>query len=154
MKKYVIVDIDGTISFSPIRQARILEKLKYTPIEEMPWEELFQDCDKDEPIWPVIDLVLAISNRYHIVFCTSRNITFKEKTQIWIDDYIDLWKAPLLMRKSINDHRSDAIVKPELLKEAGITTENTAFILEDKNSMVEAWRELGFIVLQPVKNEY
>jgi len=152
--KYVIVDIDGTVAHSATRQAKILQLLEVTPIKEMPWSELFKDCQLDKPLWVVIDLILAIANKYHIVFCTSRNETFREKTRAWIDEYIGLWKAPLLMRKSIKDHRSDSIVKPELLKEAGITTKNTAFIIEDKNSIVQTWRDLGFTVLQPINNEY
>ncbi|KKN85495.1 hypothetical protein LCGC14_0278180 [marine sediment metagenome] len=154
MKKYVIVDIDGTIAHNPIRQAKILQKLEITPIEEMPWAELFEDCLMDTPIWPVIDLMLAIADKYHVVFCTSRDIDFRDKTRIWIDTYTGLICAPLLMRKSINDYRSDSIIKPELLVRAGITINNTAFILEDKNSMVATWRELGFTVLQPINNEY
>ena len=152
--KYVVVDIDGTIAKSHTRQDSILELLKKIPVENMPWDELFADCDKDEPIWPIIDIVLALARNHHIVFCTSRNINFRDKTRNWIDYYIGLWQAPLLMRESPDDHRSDTVVKPELLKEAGITPENTACILEDKNSTVNAWRGLGFTVLQPVNNEY
>lgn len=154
MKKYLIVDIDGTIAVNSMRQRSILEKLTYTKIDDMPWEELFQNVDKDTPIWPIIDLMLAVADRYHVVFCTSRNEAFREKTRIWIDNYTGLWNAPILMRKSPNDHRSDSIVKPELIEEAGITPDNTAFILEDKNSMVATWRALGFTVLQPINNEY
>ena len=51
------------------------------------------------------------------------------------------------MRKN-NDHRHDSEVKPELLKEAGIKLDSIAFVLEDRNSMVKKWRELGLICLQ------
>ena len=51
------------------------------------------------------------------------------------------------MRKN-NDHRHDIEVKPELLKEAGIKLDSIAFVLEDRNSMVKKWRELGLICLQ------
>jgi hypothetical protein len=46
------------------------------------------------------------------------------------------------------DLRHDTEVKPELLATAGITPENTVCILEDRNSMVKKWRELGFTCLQ------
>jgi hypothetical protein len=154
MKKYVVVDIDGTIAKSHARQEKILKLLTEIPIEEMPWDELFADCADDDPIKAIIDLVVVLDYHYHIVFCTSRNIEHRDKTREWMSNNIDLWKAPLLMRKSKHDHRSDTIVKPELLEEAGITPENTAFILEDKNTTVEKWRELGFTVLQPANNDY
>jgi len=154
MKKYIIVDIDGTIAINAARQLLILKKLEDTPIEEMPWAELFENCHRDKPIWPVIDLVTRLNDTHHIVFCTSRDDAFRDKTRKWLDDYTGLWKSPLLMRKSADDHRLDSIIKPELLEEAGITTENTAFMLEDKNSMVDAWRELGFTVLQTADNDW
>lgn len=152
--KYVIVDIDGTIAYNPIRQIEILKLLEYTPIEEMPWAALFASCHLDIPIWPVINLLVDLRGRYHIVFCTSRDTAFRDKTRKWLDDYTGFWKSPLLMRKSKDDHRSDSIIKPELLEEAGINTKNTAFILEDKNSMVATWRELGFTVLQTADNDW
>jgi len=154
MKKYVIVDIDGTVAINKIRQQNILEGLKTTKVEEMPWEDLFDGCENDSPIEPIVGLVKKLSNHYQVVFCTSRNIAFRDRTRGWIDRFTGLNLAPLLMRKSPDDHRSDTIVKPELLEEAGITTENTAFIIEDKNSTVQAWRDLGFTVLQPANNEY
>jgi len=154
MKKYVIVDIDGTIAINKIRQQNILEGLKTTKIEEMPWNDLFGDCENDSPIEPLVGLVKKLSDHYHIIFCTSRNITFHDQTRDWINRFTGLKFAPLLMRNSADDHRSDTIVKPELLEEAGITTENTAFIIEDKNSTVQAWRDLGFTVLQPANNDY
>lgn len=154
MKKYVVVDVDGTIAINPERQERIMEGLNGTKIEDMPWEKLFGNCEEDAPIEPMVGLVKKLSNHYHVVFCTSRNIMFRDKTREWINRYMGLRLAPLLMRKSPQDHRSDTIVKPELLEEAGITPENTAFILEDKNSTVKAWRDLGFTVLQPADNTY
>ena len=152
--KYVIVDIDGTVAANPIRQFNIIRRLKDVKVEDMPWNKLFEGCEHDIPIEPVVDLVKNLSEHYHIVFCTSRNIAFRDRTRDWIDKHIGLWKAPLLMRISPEDHRSDTIVKPELLERAGITIKNTAFIIEDKSSTVKAWRDLGFTVLQPINNEY
>jgi len=152
--KYVVVDIDGTIAANPTRQFNIIMRLKTVKIEDMPWNELFEGCENDIPIEPVIDLVGKLSLHYEIVFCTSRNIAFKDRTRVWLDRHTGLRESPLLMRKSPEDHRSDTIVKPELLEEAGITLRNTAFIIEDKISTVQAWRDLGFTVLQPINNEY
>ena len=51
------------------------------------------------------------------------------------------------MRKD-RDWRHDTAVKPELLAKSGINTDNVAFILEDRDSMVTKWRELGYKCLQ------
>ena len=152
--KYVVVDIDGTIAKSHTRQAKILKLIKTIPHEEMPWKELFADLMDDEPIEPIVGLIRCLCREYRIVFCTSRNVEYRDETREWITEHAGFWSAPLLMRPSADDHRSDTIVKPELLEEAGITPENTAFIIEDKISTVACWRELGFTVLQPANNEY
>jgi hypothetical protein len=57
------------------------------------------------------------------------------------------------MRKN-DDHRHDTEVKPELLRENGIGLETIAFVLEDRNSMVKKWRDLGLICLQVAEGDF
>lgn len=59
----------------------------------------------------------------------------------------------ILMRKN-KDYRHDTEVKPELLKNRGITPDDVAFILEDRNVMVQKWRELGFTCLQVAEGNF
>ena len=70
-RKYVIIDIDGTIaSVHP-------DRLKYLQQENKDWDTFYQLCFKDDPIPEIIDLVqtLIYSNKYKIVFCTGRRDT-------------------------------------------------------------------------------
>ena len=144
MRKTVIVDIDGTIS-------RIGDRLKYLQQEPKDWDSFYNDCFDDEPIIEMVDLVYDLYlQRYQLVFCTGRRESCREKTINWFNKYFEpeISKfSKLLMRKN-NDHRHDIEVKPELLKEAGIKLDSIAFVLEDRNSMVKKWRELGLICLQ------
>ena len=57
------------------------------------------------------------------------------------------------MRKDV-DFRHDTIVKPELLEKEGIKLEDIAFVLEDRNSMVAKWREMGLICLQVAEGDF
>jgi hypothetical protein len=57
------------------------------------------------------------------------------------------------MRKD-GDLRSDTIVKPELIQEAGINFEDIAFVLEDRACMVKTYRELGLRVFQVDEGEF
>ena len=143
--KYIVVDIDGTI-------AEPGDRLKYLKQEPKDWDSFYADCFDDKPIEPIIELVekfLVNDEEYKIVFCTGRRESVKKITWEWLGDnilYSDI-DVDLLMRPD-KDHRHDTVMKPMLLDEAGITPENTLFILEDRNSMVEKWRELGFTCLQ------
>lgn len=146
MKKYIVVDIDGTIADGEHRVHHLLQEPK-------DWDSYFSKCDGDKPIKQIIDIVRSFYLRDSIIiFCTGRRDSERKKTEKWLNKN-GLIIGALLMRKN-GDCRHDTIVKPELLKKHGITPKNTAFILEDRNSVVKKWRELGFTCLQVAEGDF
>jgi len=146
-RKVVLVDIDGTIS-------KVGERLKYLQQEPKDWDSFYEDCFNDEPIHEIVEMVKLLYPHYVVIYCTGRRESTREKTLKWLDNYgIGTWCGNLLMRKN-GDHRHDTEVKPELLKEANINIEDVAFVLEDRNSMVKKWRELGLICLQVAEGDF
>lgn len=139
-KKYVIVDVDGTITNNDHR-------VHFIQSDPPDWDAFNMASDKDAPIEDVIALVRALKGHFDIVFCTGRGRMAFVKTLDWIEKHVG-FIAPLLMRAD-GDHRHDTEVKPQLLVDAGIEFDDIQFILEDRNSMVEHWRGLGLTVLQP-----
>lgn len=143
-KNIVVVDIDGTI-------AKVGDRLKYLQQEKKDWDAFYEHCDEDEPIKDMCRLVADLYEMgKEIVFCTGRRESVSEKTKEWIKQHLHLtigWDYNLLMRKD-NDWRHDTEVKPELLQKASITPDKVYFILEDRDSMVAKWRELGYRCLQ------
>ncbi len=150
MKRTIIIDIDGTIS-------KVGERLKYLNQEPKDWDSFYNDCFEDEPIVEMCDLVYDLYLQgYKLVFCTGRRESCREKTLTWFNNYFEPEIAnfsTLLMRPN-NDHRHDTEVKPELLKKADINLDCIAFVLEDRNSMVKKWRELGLICLQVAEGDF
>lgn len=141
-KNIVVVDIDGTI-------AKVGDRLKYLQQEKKDWDAFYEHCDEDEPIDEMCQLVadLFVLGR-DIVFCTGRRESVREKTRNWLtQNVISTYDDELLMRKD-GDWRHDTEVKPELLHKAGIMPDDVYFILEDRDSMVAKWRELGYRCLQ------
>ena len=138
----VIVDIDGTI-------AKVGDRLKYLQQEKKDWDAFYEHCDEDEPIDDMCQLVVDMFVAgYDIVFCTGRRESVRQKTEEWLFwNVMSIEHGELLMRKD-GDWRHDTEVKPELLANAGIGPEDVYFVLEDRDSMVAKWRELGFRVLQ------
>lgn len=149
-KTRIIVDIDGTIS-------KVGERLKYLQQEPKDWDSFYADCFDDEPIPEVIGLVQDLYESLNdIIFCTGRRESCREATIKWLKNNLGYKVATgslLLMRKN-NDHRHDTEVKPELLKNAGIEFDSIACVLEDRNSMVKKWRELGLICLQVADGDF
>ena len=150
MKRIVIVDIDGTIS-------KVGERLKYLNQDPKDWDSFYNDCFEDEPIIEMVDLVYDLYlQRYQLVFCTGRRESCREKTINWFNKYFEpeIAKFSKLLMRPNKDHRHDSEIKPELLKNAGIDLDSIAFVLEDRNSMVQKWRELGLICLQVADGDF
>ena len=148
-KKIVIVDIDGTIS-------RLGERLKYLQGKKKDWDSFYSACMEDEPVKEVIALVKLLTIEYTIVFCTGRRESVRDLTIKWLKQYFDNTFAcsdNLLMRP-LGDKRHDTQVKPELLKKAQIELNDIAFVLEDRNSMVEQWRKLGLKCFQVADGDF
>lgn len=147
-KNIVVVDIDGTI-------AKVGDRLKYLEQEKKDWDAFYEHCDEDESIDEMCQLVadLFVLGR-DIVFCTGRRESVREKTSNWLTQNVfSTYDSELLMRKD-GDWRHDTEVKPELLQKAGIMPDDVYFILEDRDSMVAKWRELGYRCLQVADGKF
>lgn len=151
-KNIIVVDIDGTI-------ARVGDRLKYLQQEKRDWDAFYEHCDEDAPIEDMVRLVEDFYEwGYHIVFCTGRRESVREKTKEWIKQHLAIgWNYDLLMRKD-RDWRHDTEVKPELLSKFmwanKFTLGDIFLILEDRDSMVAKWRELGFRCFQVADGDF
>ena len=150
IKDIVICDIDGTIS-------KVGKRLRYLNETPANWDKFFEHCSEDEPIEEICTLVCNLYLAgYTIIFCTGRICDVQEKTVNWIKKHVLENLNPRLLMRRTNDYRSDTEVKPELIVEHLTTDERKriSFILDDRDSMVEKWRELGYICLQVARGNY
>ena len=146
MKETVVVDIDGTI-------AKVGDRLKYLQQEKKDWDSFYEHCDEDEPIEDIIRLVQKLYfGGCKIVFCTGRRESVREKTVEWIKKHLNFNPVSyrLLMRKD-NDWRHDTVVKPLMLD---VPADEVLLVLEDRDSMVKKWRELGYTCLQVNEGDF
>lgn len=151
MKNFIIVDIDGVIC----------KNSKYLPLLKSGQLRSFLDAVEDEepePIPVMIDFINKISRHYDIIFCSGRRESQRKKTAKMLKGFalfrnLFYVSETLLLRKPA-DNRPDHIVKLELVKDAGILFDDIAFVLEDRQSVVDAWRKAGVICLQVAKSEF
>lgn len=111
-------------------------------------------CDEDNPIKEICNVVWTLAHEYDIVFCTGRAERCRKQTEAWLHRHLFLPDGYALLMRKNGDHRHDVDVKPELLREVGIYPQQVLCILEDRNSMVKKWRELGFTCLQVNEGEF
>lgn len=148
MKKYIVCDIDGTIAKMGDRKRHLLTTPKN-------WDAFYEDDFDDEVIQVCAFVVATMMREADVIFCTGRKEKIRQKTSEWLEKHFDILVCGknLLMRQD-DDNRSDTVVKPELLKNVGLTPENVMFCLEDRASVTKAYRDAGFTVWQVAEGNY
>jgi len=137
-----IFDIDGTL-------ADLSHRLHFIENKPADWDGFFEACPGDAPINDVIDIAgrLAATGA-RIVLVTGRSDAIEEKTLDWLRAH----KVPFLtmyMRKA-GDHRSDDVVKAELLANLLEDWDNEPIlgVFEDRQQVVDMYRAKGLRVYQ------
>ena len=148
--KIIVVDLDGTLCDSAHRDH--FAKAKQ-------WEEFHQAAKDDRPREDVAFFLRILARRsildeILLVACTGRNEKYRQPTLEWLIKH-DLAVFDTLLMRPDGDWRPDVEMKPALLAEfvergaivSGDKAE-VAFILEDRDKVVEAWRNLGYCCWQ------
>lgn len=114
------------------------------------WDAFFDDCDKDEPISWVINLARMSANHGFILILSGRSDRVQGKTELWLKENNVPFNL-LLMRKE-GDHRPDDQIKKEIMASFlinhNLSTHDIEFIVDDRQRVVDMWRQEGFNVLQ------
>lgn len=104
---------------------------------------------------PVADVMEALTiepvrtGGPHRIYCTGRHEQDRAVTEAWLEEHFDFDPAEgdlLLMRQSKG--RADWKEKLDLYEEHIRGQYNVLAALDDRNQVVEAWRELGILCLQ------
>jgi predicted kinase len=122
------------------------------------------DCDiKDLPNRPVIETVLAhYKAGRKIIFCSGREDKYRPETIRFIEKHckdIDsdgkVWDIEynLFMRKT-DDFRKDAIIKEEIYQNEIEGKYNVLMVLDDRDSVVQFWRDKGLTCFQVAPGDF
>ena len=135
----IICDLDGTLSLMTTRG---------------PFE--FLRCIEDDVNEPVRDILKSFSDGSNwapkIILMSGRDGIAKLKTEGWLSKH-NIGYDELHMRTA-GDSRKDSIVKEELF-DANIRGKyNVKFVLDDRNQVVDKWREMGLTCLQCAPGDF
>ena len=125
----IICDIDGTLA---LRGDRGIYE----------WEKVGEDTLNE----PIAKLVNYVANRYEVLYVSGRNDVCVNQTRLWLYEH-SMALGRLFMRKD-GDMRKDCIVKSEIYTNHIADHYNIAYVLDDRNQVVEMWRSLGLTCLQ------
>jgi hypothetical protein len=135
--KAVLVDVDGTVAdHTGIRGHHEYDKVGL-----------------DLPKYDVIKMVrAALEGGYTPIFLSGRPEKSRYDTRQWLNRHVTT-AGSLLMRQD-GDHRADYIVKKELFDEYVRNTYRVAVAFDDRNQVVDMYREMGLTVLQVAEGNF
>lgn len=158
-RRFVVVDLDGTLCDSAHREHLAVAKQ---------WDEFHSLLGEDRPHQDVADLLEVLNTGIltadlEVILLTGRNERYRGQTEAWLLKN-RIKSDHLLMRPDYN-FISDHLLKPSMLYAflAGTSIDEWAepvdddqakieyerakqqvwFILEDRDKVVEAWRNMG-----------
>ena len=134
----VVVDMDGTLSDCSGRVHFAVAKQ---------WEAFHDGLMNDRPNDDVAWFLSKLSFDAHIVICTGRPERYRDTTHSWLRKWnLSHLINDILMRPE-GDFRSDSVLKPELLMNylgAELDPKDyVKLVIDDRTSVVDAWRNMG-----------
>lgn len=131
----IVCDIDGTL-------AHMHDRSPYD------WSEVGND-KVDIPIaWLTSILFRSVS----VILVSGRDGSCRKDTEDWLAKNAICY-TKLIMRKE-GDNRPDEVVKEEIFNENIRGNYNVRFVLDDRNKVVDMWRQLGLKCLQVAEGDF
>jgi len=135
-------------------------------VDDEPYEDVIE-------VLHSLGLSRSLSRGREVYFFSGRNASVRRETIEWLEKHVPItrtrwsysdevrnspdydpdfpisaeWHKHLRMR-SENDRRPDTVVKLEMMQELGFTPKDVLCILDDRQSVVDMWRQNGFRVMQ------
>lgn len=138
LPKAFLIDIDGTIAnHEGVRG---------------PYDTSRYSLDHVNSIVRTVVRALCASG-YYPIFCTGRSDDFKAVTAAWLHSHTGMYDFGLVMRPS-GDTREDSIVKYELFDRYIREHYSVLLVLDDRDRVVDMWREIGLTVFQVAPGDF
>lgn len=138
---FYVFDLDGTLADLSHRRHLLPD-----------WDAFFAACGGDEPILPVIELLLRLWNgrpSVKIEIWSGRSDAVRGLTEDWLARQ-GISGSLLTCMRTAGDHRPDDEVKREFLH----GTDWPDIVFDDRDRVVAMWRSLGVTCLQVAPGDF
>lgn len=126
----VVCDLDGTLCLhwnrGPYEESKVIDDL---------------------PNKPVVAALQTLARNFSVMYVSGRTKACYDDTRKWLGGYVNIPDIGLFMRE-VGDKRHDTIVKTEIYEREIKGKFNVLLVLDDRQSVVDMWRELGLTVFQ------
>jgi predicted kinase len=126
----IICDLDGTLALMNGRN---------------PYDA--STCCDDDVNESVLSVIKQFEKDVKIIFVTGRKWKYADETVRFLNDKCNINSINLYTRSN-DDNRKDSIVKREIFDKYIRDKYYVEFVLDDRNQVVEMWRDLGLTCFQ------
>ena len=147
-KKIVIFDLDGTLALIDKRRA-----IATKDNGKMDWDKFFdpKNIDLDVPNKDVIKMADLLSNNHRIWILSGRSDVTYQATVDWLNKH-DIWFDHLVMRPQNHLYLPDNDLKQMWLDSIGV--DNVAMVFDDRQQVVDMWRQNGLTCFQVADGDF
>lgn len=157
-------DVDGTV-------ADLTHRRRFVQTSPKNWMAFRKTMDRDLPIKPVINAVNHVFDAgWTVVMMTARSEIDRQVTADWLDrhgvrrhhmymraDHLYNPDGSVMLSKRGNpmpDARKDNVVKAEMLAKARADGFDPDLVFDDRDQVVEMWRENGIRCVQVAEGDF
>ena len=147
--KIVIFDLDGTLALIDDRR-----DLSTKPNGKFDWDVFFNpdNISLDLPNQPVIDMANLLHKQgFRIFILSGRSDVTHQATVNWLNDN-GVWWDHLVMRPQNQLYLPDNDLKQGWLDT--IVKDNVAMVFDDRNQVVDMWRQYGLTCFQVADGDF
>lgn len=140
MRKLYVFDLDGTL-------ANLDHRLNLIKCEKPDWPSFYRSCVSDTPKQWTIDLLNILRSHGDILILSGRSDEVEGYTRDWLIQHHILYDY-LVMRPAGNYEADDKLKKKmmdDFLRDKDFKVQ---FIVDDRQRVVDMWRDNGYNVLQ------
>lgn len=139
-EKAIIVDLDGTL-------CDVEHRVHHVQGPNKNWKAFNSLLVHDDLNHWCFELIHAMSTRgYKVLFVTGRGEANRKPTEDWLKKHLVPYDD--LFMRSVADFREDSDVKEEIYREMIEQEYQVLFVVDDRKSVVDRWRELNLVCLQ------
>lgn len=137
----VIFDLDGTL-------ANIEHRRIHLSGSSPDWKAFNSEMGNDTPNTAIVDLYKSLwsTNKYKLIIVSGRSDEFRPFTVQWLT-WNEIPFNELIMRDR-HDFSQDYMVKEKILNKIRSRGEEIAFVVDDRQQVVDMWRRNGITCLQ------
>ena len=151
-KNTVIFDLDGTLADITARK-----KLATKPNGKLDWDKFFDpfNIKLDVPNEPVVKLAqMFAENGFNIVIFSGRSDKTKFTTRSWLsNNRIPFHSLVMRPHKTMN-FVPDEVLKKQMLDDAPFDIDDVYLVVDDRQKVVDMWRNLGLTVFQVAPGDF